>query len=235
MVKVLHKILNILIGFGLALLLGLYLESRQEHPLVLPNLPLVGVKEFNSPQHLSPIFILQRKEIKSGKLYNICTAWVFDANYAITAAHCIWDNEREQLSKNEYRAIVDGRDAGIQLKAVGVSGQMDYALVMGDFADFRPMTPNFSNLLFKFKQDEPLYTCGYPMGQSELECTPFVPMGSDAFAVAGVGSVYPGMSGGPVFYPTTGEVVAVITASPDNRTVVTPLVGFLGAMGIESK
>jgi len=171
-----------------------------------------------------------------------CSAFVVDASYAITAAHCLVDS-LGYLSRSPIRVTdSDGEEITVA-KAAGINNRVDYGIVTGDFSNFNQLEMDASVSFYsavdntKWKMMKELQdnfeTCGYPQGQKDVYCADFAPTGNAYFQVAGIGQVFPGMSGGPLINKETGEAVGIISAMSDGQAIVTPIVGILGNFGLE--
>ncbi len=83
-------------------------------------------------------------------------------------------------------------------------------------------------------------TCGYPLGQTPLVCTPALVVAPIDSSIMAKGEMYPGMSGGPVIDPTSRQVIGLNTGTygdtkQPGTIIISPLMGILGAFGIEPK
>lgn len=161
-----------------------------------------------------------------------CTAFVIDDNYAMTAAHCLRsDNFFEGLDKtSKFSAITEMGE--IQLEAAAINNRIDVGLYKGDFRNFKKLIPDFASFEIENPKDF-FVACGYPYSQRVLTCTHFVPAYNIEFYIAGSGMLIPGMSGGPVINLRTGAVIAVNSAAGNGAFMVSPVLGSLGAFGIE--
>lgn len=165
---------------------------------------------------------------------NACTAFVIDSNYAITAGHCLAGQPKHNSVQNIGRTL----EKAIPVKTVGYNMRVDYGLIQGDFSGFNQAkiepTKSFSQLSTGYQ----FMACGFPEGQTPVICTTLLSMGPSDFLIIARGDFYPGMSGGPVIEPVSGLVIGLVQAvagTPDkpDLVLVSPLTGFLHAMGIE--
>lgn len=190
------------------------------------GLPKYGTSPSN-PKH-SAIIQLHR----NGK--GFCSAVVIDANYALTAAHCVVDDFFGNVDHTQI-VIKDasGNDTGTVAKVAASHGRIDIAMLIGDFNNFHVIEPDFyefspTNALSRYS------ACGFPGLQNKVTCTNFVPTHNDGFSIAGKGFLIPGMSGGPVIDIINRKLIAVNSAASTNGTVlVAPVLGILGAFGVE--
>lgn len=191
----------------------------------IPNLKKFGSgKTADNPAH-NPIIKLSDM---SGQGY--CSAFVIDANYAVTAAHCLAD-DHYRLRKENIKIYNDkGEYTGIIAKAGGIALQSDLGIVTGDFSNFRMLPAHFD----KFSFYHPLYVaCGFPYASKVLSCNPLIPAKNIEFAMYAQGYLVPGMSGGPVIDLSDGMVVGVNSAVADDGVLVMPLQGLLGAFQLD--
>lgn len=159
-----------------------------------------------------------------------CSAFVIDANYAVTAGHCV-GAMNGSLSKQKLHVILDsGEDANLTVKAAGFASRSDLGLILGDFNKFKPLATNLESFGFT---EAAYYTCGFPYTQKKMICTEFIPQKNSRFYIDGAGYMVPGMSGGPVINARTGVAVGVNSAVGEGIVEVTPLEGFKGCFGIE--
>lgn len=191
----------------------------------LPNLPHVNAVPFGKIKYPA---IIQLIHPEHGFM---CSATVFDAQYAVTAAHCLVD-EKDNFSKLSF-FIKDNRGnfTGIMATPAAINRMVDYAIVKGNFSEFQHMNLNvYGNGLMVQSN---FTACGFPFGQKKTSCLPFVPTGIYFFMVRGIGALMPGMSGGPVIDVITNEIVGVNSAVGDREVYISPLTGLLGAFEIE--
>lgn len=178
---------------------------------------------------------------KNAKIYPIiqlwkegrgfCSAFVVDGNYAITAAHCV--DKNYGLDKTPIN-IHDqfGKDTGIVAEAVAMSNRIDVALVKGDFKNFKRLNVDFYGFTPTNKPGQ-YQTCGFPGLQNKVTCTSFFPLSNEGFYIAGRGFLIPGMSGGPVYDTQNEVVIGVNSAAGSGVVLVAPVLGMLGAFGVE--
>ena len=221
-------------GRVLALLTALFITSILSIPA--PEKPWVD-KDLPALNNLRPVTDTSPKLPAIVQLYRkgqfYCTAFVIGNNYALTASHCIVDDEWNKTDE-EIEIRLNNKPTGIKAKAAGVYVRRDLGLLKGDFSKFDYVM---------VENDEPgvaqvLLTCGYPGGNKHVMCTRFFPQINDGFGLKGVGFLQPGMSGGPVFNPETHKAVGVNTlaypAQGEGGGVgISSLTGVLGIFGIE--
>lgn len=221
-------IFTIVLGVWAGLILAaatLYIGSENTGFQLLP----LDVKFGTSPDKdasLEPVV-----HLANAKAEPFCTAFIVDANYAVTAAHCINGNGKGKLPKENLKILDEkGNDIG-DVQAVGFHDRSDLGLLKGNFKKFLPLPANFYDNGFEVRRM--LAACGFPYGQKKLICNTFVPMGNSTFTVKGIGYLIPAMSGGPVIDPQTGIAIGVNYAVDENYAYVRPLQGFLGIFDLE--
>lgn len=160
-----------------------------------------------------------------------CTGFVISPNFAITAGHCL--NQDGKLHKEPIKVFNSlGLDTSVRAKAAGFMTRNDFGLLMGDFKDFKAVKVEMEK--FTIIPGKLYKACGFPYGQHELACNPFVPIRNYGFFMAGPGYLVPGQSGGPVIDPETGVVVGLNTAALEEGLIlITPLQGIAGAFGLD--
>jgi Trypsin-like peptidase domain len=228
---------------------GLYLIGSvlfsSEPEVVVPyrqaveNLPVLDLSDVakNSPDKKNPIIGLFRKDTRiDDKLHFDCTAFVISDKYAMTAAHCLKDyQEPDWMTDDEFTVKdIDFKDGGIRAHAAIINALADVGLITGDFSKFNKLMLNEGPGGF-YGTMGPYHACGFPWGSNPGACLPYQPQRTFFYGVAGSGSLFPGMSGGPVIDLTTGKVVAINKSVGDGATVVTPTIGLWGALEIEPK
>jgi hypothetical protein len=160
-----------------------------------------------------------------------CSGFVADANYIITAAHCIEKNyglDKEPIQIHDQY----GKDTGVTAEAVAMSNRIDVGMVKGDFRKFKTLKADFYGFTPTNKPGK-YQTCGFPGLQNKLTCTEFLPQYNEGFYIAGKGFLIPGMSGGPVFDTQNEVVIGVNSAAGSGVVLVAPLLGMLGMFGVE--
>lgn len=191
---------------------------------IAPNLPKFGTPT-DKDAKIYPIVQLWR----NGR--GFCTGFVADANYIITAAHCIDDNYGLDLAPISIHDQ-HGKDTGVVAQAVAMSNRIDVGMIKGDFRKFKSMRADFYGFTPTNKPGK-YQTCGFPGLQNRLTCTDFSPMYNDGFYIAGKGFLIPGMSGGPVYDTQNNVVIGVNSAAGQGVVLVSPLLGMLGMFGVE--
>lgn len=202
---------------------------------LLPG-PSVSSKQVakNLPKLLpSQIYKAERSLVKlyrDGQFY--CTGVVIGANYLLTAAHCLVD-ENGVMTKQPVLVVNDDGSVKSVGRAVGVSVRVDHALIMGDFSKI----PGAKVISDHMNIPPVVVACGYPLGAPIVDCSILVPRINDAFLIkCSGGPLMPGQSGGPVFDKDSNVVglnVQVYGVDQGGGVGYTPTSGILGEFAIE--
>lgn len=170
--------------------------------------------------------IVRLHELESGNF--TCTGFVVGKTTLFTAAHCI--PETQTL---EVRAA-NGEKTGIIVFAVGVSPRADLAIMRGRLSRFTPLPYSHDPKVILNSAMNGIgsaLACGYPYG-GRLLCSEVTSLRMFAFQFAGLGNLYPGMSGGPVLDRATGTVVAVNSAVNSDYVFLSPLIEIYAACSV---
>jgi len=169
----------------------------------------------------------------------ICSGYVADKHYIVTAAHCLKNSSKELMDGKVLIEDNKGKIIGEGV-AAGISFRVDIGIIYGDFSKFKILASEFYQDGFRWPYPKHHYiACGYPAGQRIEACVPFFPgvPGHDeymGFTRFGVSTIIPGMSGGPVINKSTGRVVGVnSSARSGGGSMVAPMLGLPGTFGIE--
>jgi hypothetical protein len=162
-----------------------------------------------------------------------CSGFVVSKNYAVTAAHCVYDLPKKRPSIKIYDENNKNTDTKVAVAAS--DGQMDFALLVGDFSKFNAVLVddsmlNITNTIFS----KELLACGFPNG-GRKSCSIFKPNDPYYFEVSGFGMFYPGMSGGPVIDTSTGQVVGLNSVAIKGGVLVTPLIEIFSALNVRNE
>jgi hypothetical protein len=227
MIVNIKKTLSILIGSLVIVCLGcchkdVYLRQRVKETLTPYNSILTNGRNI----YPSTIRLIDKQ-------YGFeCTAFVIDGQYALTAAHCLVD-EDGNLSK-ETMTISDLNDnaTGVFALPVAIDQYQDVGLIKGNFKDFNTAKVDFSGKVVK--QGMHLKSCGFAAGQKELFCVDLIQVGNQGFEYATVGPpIFKGCSGGSVIEVNSGLIIGVNSAVSEHLIVIGPVVGILQTFGIE--
>lgn len=237
--SILKKVLLILgYGWGMAALgalaTGLLMPGTQN--IIMPQLEVPAepsvyrtiipykYQQGSAKGPISPIIRIQMDD-------RMCSATVIDAHFAVTAAHCVHDENQRGISGSEVQIFdKDGIERG-KARAGGMLTDVDVAILVGDFKEFHGYDLSDNDTLFT--EGHAFYTCGYPYGQKKLICNTFIPKDATDFEVVGTAVVRSGMSGGPIMDLSTGDIVGVNMGVNERGALITPTLGILGAFGIE--
>lgn len=179
------------------------------------------------------------------RLYNLrgqffCSGVVISQHEVITAGHCVIATlgpmaplgiytQPEQIEIREADGVPTGRLA----IAKGWSPQMDTGVFqlsnsMQDHAIAQvTVEPDASEKALGHR----LLSCGFPFG-GPLHCVLLTHAHHYDFGWRVIGSLWPGMSGGPVIDLDTGEVVAINSAVNGIWSAVAPLVNIYDQLNI---
>jgi len=96
------------------------------------NLPAFGTPVNSNPQHYAIVQLGRKNE-------TFCSAYVADANYIITAGHCVAAQDGH-LNRDPIE-IYDqfGQNTGIIATPVGLNNRVDVGLIRGDFRNFNTL------------------------------------------------------------------------------------------------
>lgn len=199
----------------------------------IKNLPPFNLKTVTLGSPYGPIVRLETPERNF-----FCTGIVISDDYVLTAAHCLYDQTTHKLSKKSISVVAlrkDNASHSITInntKAAAINIDMDYGLIVGNFASIDKMGINYHpDAILHLKG--PLVTCGYPFGD-ELVCYPtqstLQPLWM-RFKLAGL--LYPGMSGGPVIDMGNQYIIGVNSAIMEDGILITSLIGLFGSFQIE--
>lgn len=170
-----------------------------------------------------------------------CSAFVISDVYAITAAHCVLDFKGPfSYSINQHTIIAksDSSDINIttEVKAVAMSPSADYALLKGDFRNYKNLRMVFhpNDIIKTIGESNGCYSCGYPWGGKSW-CTIVGAIDFYEFMIIAKGHLFPGMSGGPYICITSNGLVAVGTNSAvsESYTLIAPLMELFANLGVE--
>jgi len=191
-----------------------------------------GLPPLNTTQSLIPRLTPIVQLFRHGTFY--CTAFVIGNNYALTASHCLVDEDGNKAD-DEIDIRLLNKATGTKAKAVAVDFRRDLGLIQGDFSKFEMI--DVSNDHPGFDANAPLIACGYPGGNKHVSCTSFIPVMTDQFFLKGPGLLVGGMSGGPVINLLTNQAIGVnchVYEAIDGGGVgISSLYGVLGDFGIE--
>lgn len=210
----------------------LYLLVMLNIKSIMPMLRPLDVKE-NLPKfgalNEKPIHGAIVQLHKNGR--GFCSGFVIDANYVMTAAHCV--DDFYGLTEDPINIYDEnGKYTGVTGTAVAMSNTIDVALIKGNFKRFFALKVDFYSFSPTNARAE-YVTCGFPGLQNKLTCNNFTPTHNSVFNIAGKGFLIPGMSGGPVIRVDTQEVIGVNSAATNGFVLVAPALGMLGMFGVE--
>lgn len=170
--------------------------------------------------------------VDSATFKGFCSAFVISDDYAISAAHCFYD-ENARIKDKEYKIGTDtviDEETALQsvlytpAHLVGIHVAGDYALLKGDFKEITHLKINVSPLVMEQITNRsplpgfevPLFALGYPNGIKDGAGYMQVSCRQIADYVQCRGAMFHGLSGGALFDPITKEVVAINYAIGEN-------------------
>lgn len=173
-----------------------------------------------TPKRLNPIVRLT----ENGQTF--CSGTVITENTILTAAHCVTIQSPFGTFINAAPIDIRAEDnmpLHVYGKTYYATGQMDQALLHGDFRQFEPkkFVSDPTELTKLKKQGKRFKSCGYPLG-GNLYCSEITYEQPYGLMFSGPGTLIPGMSGGPTM-TSDGSVVAVNCAVIDTLSVVSPI------------
>ena len=189
-------------------------KPRKDMPDLIPAI--------NAIDKATPIVKLYDKD--SGAFF--CSGTVIAQNYIVTAAHCL-DGRSKTKPSIEVRNML-GQTPGVMGTAAFYEGRSDTGLIEGDFSAFNAMdfTTSPININLVLLSERVVAACGFPYG-GEFYCVAIENRGQWEFGIRASGSLYPGMSGGPVIDVQSGYLVGVNTAVMEPGVYLSPIVELL--------
>lgn len=175
-----------------------------------------------------------------------CSGAVISDELVLTAAHCLVEmdyssNPFGTPSMREKPLLIKSDKAynpnvvTVTAKALAINPQADYALVKGNFKQFKKAQFTTS-VTMMFEVSNNVVACGFPWG-SDSVCYPMSkrPNGptNKTFSIGMQGYLYPGMSGGPVIDRNTNTIFAINSAvdGSDDMVILAPLIGLFETLG----
>lgn len=185
-------------------------------------------KEFDTETNYSQIDKLYLEDIATNPQYSgivrllsgpaFCSGVVIDANYALTAAHCV-HNPEESIS------VYSENWEGFTVANMAYTDEgRDIALLRGDFNNFKAYPVDFKGKSLHLKSEINVVSCGYPQA-TDFFCIRSKVIGNFYFLLRAQGGfLQPGMSGGPVF-DQSGSIIGVNSAVNEDFLLFGPIVG----------
>lgn len=209
----------------LALMVAVGCASKGKHPVVVAT---DGKTMFMDQLPTEPIYEPLVRLYQKGNF--ICSAFIIDANYALTAAHCA-DVGEEKLELYD----VHDTKTNTPVKCVGSDKIRDVALLQGDFNKFGVLPVDFTGENQTNMMQKIFFSCGFPEGGSPF-CSLSQFAGPYYFMVAASGGLlYGGMSGGPVVDVEQRRVMGVNSAISGGTLLFGSLIGMDAQFNIKRK
>lgn len=172
----------------------------------------------------------------------VCSAFVINDDYAITAGHCINYHDKEEPIQIYD---IDNRDTGEEASVAAYNMRMDFGLIRGDFSDFQKLDVPIDalttyNVFLKAVRDvregigHALLTCGFPQGAEDV-CLNVTPLSMYGFLLMTDINLMPGMSGGPLIDPVTNSVIGINSRVYEQYSMYAPMIGFFDAINVKVK
>ncbi len=183
-----------------------------------------------APPKVAPVV---KKSKKLGSIVRLvdqgrtfCSGTVINDHTILTAAHCVLVDTMmgPMLNQDPIEIRVDDNIShGVFATAFFASGQMDQALLTGDFKLFevRNYLSDAPKLTLARTAEGNFISCGYPLG-GNLYCSNTLFLYNFQFMWRVHGVLLPGMSGGPTMLQD-GTVVAVNCAVEGADSIVSPI------------
>lgn len=185
------------------------------------NAPAVAPAPTRTPAAVK-LFSIVRLVGEDGLTY--CSGTVINDHTIITAAHCVAGGMMGMNTDPIEIRANDNVPRQVYGRAFYATGQLDQALINGNFKKFQPrpyVTGPDRLTAIRNTPGVQFVSCGYPM-HGDLYCTATVYSHPIGFMWAVSGVLLPGMSGGPTMLPD-GTVVAVNVAVENEMSVVSPI------------
>lgn len=166
----------------------------------------------------------------------VCSGTVVSNKYILTAAHCLVD-DYGKMSTQKYKIHILNSNLlaatmVIESEAAAINTQTDYALMTGDFSNVNRYKMALGNAA-SLTRSKTVVTCGYPYGGEPICYGTNAKFSTYLFRVATQGTLYPGMSGGPVYDLERNIILGVNSAAGQGFIIVSTLVGLFESLGVE--
>jgi hypothetical protein len=186
----------------------------------------------NSPDKSPGLIRLHTTGKDKGRFF--CTAFVISDKYAISAAHCLVDEDSILKTEPIEIRTIENKFTAIEAQAAGVVINSDVGILKGDFSKFAKLPVATTPVEAMAISSPGVVSCGFPLGDSDLCAQFFFSHASEGFFF-GRGFLAPGMSGGPVIAQAIGKVVAVNSAMGSSGVYMAPIIGLFSSLEIEVK
>lgn len=213
----------LLIAFTLGLVL--YTIDRDSPEENIPNDGVIKSKEVEAVYEREPVrtvHVSTNLEPAYFRMHKdgdfVCTGIVIGPSLAISAHHC--------ADVDEIIEVVSDSQKVVALARVSAAlARQDLIVIVGNFHAFQTADFEYISNLYLETPPRKMKACGYAYGSRHYRCYDYTPVKNYLTMENGIGRLYYGMSGGPVFDEATGKVVGVNSAITDGLVIIAPLIG----------
>lgn len=215
--------------------------DNYDHPQMIEHIKDLPVFKKNQDVTRGTYSSIVRLENTDGQFF--CSGSVISKDYVLTAAHCLTDAKGHLRKKKLHVTGLANQEKspGVTVDGVAASrnSRADYGLVKGDFSQFSTLKIETSPLSSPTVAGltGPIVTCGSPWGASPGVCYEALPQVQLFYEqIAMRGTLYPGMSGGPVIdLGNNVTQIAVNTGVAEGYIVVSPLIGLFETLEVPTE
>ncbi len=160
-----------------------------------------------------------------------CSAVVIDANYALTAAHCVTSTSGV-MTRSNIQVLTSESLYATNANAAAVSLGRDVALLSGDFNSFFTSRVDFDGDYIRDFEKTNVVACGFP-GGANMFCSYQKLVTNNHFKIKATGGIMQkGMSGGPIYnLISTGDlnedspVIGINSSVDESNNLFGPIMG----------
>jgi hypothetical protein len=123
----------------------------------------------------------------------------------------------------------------VLLELLSANARTDTALFTGNLSEYESLKIETDPLVINkaVADKHTIMACGFPYG-GKMYCSQLSQLRAMFFQLAGLGNLYPGMSGGPVIDMDTHTIIAVNSAVLNEWAIVAPLVALFEQLDVEA-